>query len=293
DSASGGRTGAGIPGLSCRGGLDSSGAEGPRGPASLAGRAGSRLSCDREGIRPPGEGVSRGMAESVPEDGGGRSSDGGTTHVSAGPVELLQRLAVAANEARDTASALRTCLSEVCAYTGWEVGHAFLREDDTGMLVPSGVWHSTDEERFRDFRALTEGLRFAPGEGVAGRVLRTGEPEWLGDVSREPDFRRGHRGGTGLRAAFLFPILVGREVVGVLEFFSTRVADPDQALLNVMSQVGVQVGRVVERERAEEALRLSEAKFMGIISISSDAIVSVDGRQRIIFFNRGAEQIFG
>jgi len=48
-----------------------------------------------------------------------------------------------------------------------------------------------------------------------------------------------------------------------------------------------------ERIRAEEALRLSEAKFSGIISISTDAVVSVDEEQRIVLFNQGAERVFG
>jgi two-component system sensor kinase FixL len=50
---------------------------------------------------------------------------------------------------------------------------------------------------------------------------------------------------------------------------------------------------ITERIRAEEALRASEAKFSGIISISSDAIVSVDEAQRIVHFNKGAETVFG
>jgi PAS domain S-box-containing protein len=56
-------------------------------------------------------------------------------------------------------------------------------------------------------------------------------------------------------------------------------------------------GRVVrditERLRFEEAVRLSEAKFSGIISIATDAVVSVDEEQRIVVFNQGAEKIFG
>ncbi|MGZ3422376.1 MAG: sensor histidine kinase [Polyangiales bacterium] len=46
-------------------------------------------------------------------------------------------------------------------------------------------------------------------------------------------------------------------------------------------------------KRAELALRESEAKFSGIISISADAVISVDERQRIVLFNQGAERIFG
>jgi PAS domain S-box-containing protein len=50
---------------------------------------------------------------------------------------------------------------------------------------------------------------------------------------------------------------------------------------------------VVERRRMEEAARVSEARFAGILEISADAIVSVDPKQSIVLFNQGAEKLFG
>jgi PAS domain S-box-containing protein len=44
---------------------------------------------------------------------------------------------------------------------------------------------------------------------------------------------------------------------------------------------------------AEQKLKESEAKFSGIVSISPDAIISIDREQCITLFNDGAEQIFG
>jgi PAS domain S-box-containing protein len=42
-----------------------------------------------------------------------------------------------------------------------------------------------------------------------------------------------------------------------------------------------------------EALRQSEARIAGLVSIAADAIITVDTDQRITLFNHGAEEIFG
>ena len=172
-------------------------------------------------------------------------------------VTLLQNVAVAANEARSIEEAMQRAVDEVCAATGWPVGHVYVRSGDwSSGLSPTKIWHLDDADRFDTFRRITEATRFPPGAGLPGRVLSTSSPHWITDVTKDTNFPRARiASDIGVRAAFAFPVLVDKEIVAVLEFFSDRPLAPDEQVLEVMGHVGTQLGRVVERSRAEDARR--------------------------------------
>lgn len=207
---------------------------------------------------------------------------------------LLRIVAMAANEARTVRAAIQSCVDSVCAHTGWPLAHAFLREDQGDAFFSAGVWHTEPQGGFPDFREVTGKTVLRLSQGLIGQVGASAEPVVAEDVAQLPEYARA-RSSAELRSfgGVFVPLMAQGEPAGVLEFYFPAPLAPDAEMVRVLAMIGVQVGRVVERERAEHALRLSEGMFAGIINISTDAIVSVDAEQRIVTFNRGAETIFG
>ena len=218
----------------------------------------------------------------------GRKAAEAALHENMRAVELLHHIATAANEAVDVEQAIQVCLDEVCAHTGWPAGHAFrLAGDGTDDVIAAGIWHLDDAEDFRAFRQATEGIRFAPGVGLPGRVLASGEPAWITDVTADPGYLRAAVArDVGIGAAFAFPVLPGRKVAAVLEFYVREPREPDRDLLAIMAQIGAMLGRVIERQRAGQALRESETRLKAIIDNSPAAIYLKDLEGRFLLANK-------
>ena len=175
-----------------------------------------------------------------------------SARAQAASVELLQGVAEAANNARSVREAFQIALDRVCAFMTWPVGHVYLVQGRS--LKSSGWWHDDDPARFAGFRARSTTLDFTLDVGMIGQILGAGLATWLTDLGDEETFWRSESAlAAGLNSGFAFPVLIEEEVVAVLEFYCERREEADLRLLSTMANIGTQLGRVVERERARKA----------------------------------------
>ncbi|MEK9628700.1 MAG: GAF domain-containing sensor histidine kinase [Nitrospinota bacterium] len=180
--------------------------------------------------------------------------------------DLVKDIAMASNETRAINDTLYFCIERVCRFAEWPLGHLYLTEEHaSNVLIPTEIWHVRDPGKFDVFQKVTEDTPLEFGVGLPGRVLKSGEPEWIIDVTKDPNFPRAKLAeDIGVRAGFAFPILIGKEVVGVMEFFSTKAVEPDEEMLAIMAQVGTQLGRVLERKRAQDQSEASQSQLRNL-----------------------------
>ncbi|HLL60626.1 MAG TPA: PAS domain S-box protein [Candidatus Nitrosocosmicus sp.] len=173
-------------------------------------------------------------------------------HQESAYVRLHQEIATAANESTTFEEAMCISLELVCKHLQCSVGHVYLLNKDN-ELIPSDVWYLNNPKKFINFRKITESEIFKKGQGLPGRVLSTGKPVWITDVNEDDNFTRIKQAKeAGIKSGIAFPVLTRKEVVAVLEFFSTTTIEPNKQLLQVIAHIGTQLGRVVERIRSEK-----------------------------------------
>ena len=165
------------------------------------------------------------------------------------------------SEATTIEAASPRLLQTFCNHLEWELGIFWSVDQQAQALRLVEIWHGRGVGT-AEFAAASREHVVNPGVGLPGRVWAQGAPIWIPDVLNDTNFPRAATAAkAGLRSAFAFPVRVGDTVLGVLEFFSHDIRQPDEDLLQMVVDIGVKVGQFVERKRAEGALRDTEEQL--------------------------------
>ena len=188
-------------------------------------------------------------------------------------VRIVHEISRSLAESASLADAAPSMLAAVCRALGWEHG-ALWEVDRAGKkLRPTGTWHDRSLQ-FTEFVDTSRSTVFDRGIGLPGRVWESGRPAWIVDVVHDTNFPRAAAAErVGLHSAVALPILRGADVLGVMEFFSRDVRQPDAATLDTLMMVGSQIGLHVARKWAADEL---EAFFT--LSLDLLCVATLDGQ---------------
>ena len=209
---------------------------------------------------------------------------------------LMESLARATNEATTPEDALKACLAQICDYGSWTLGRMGTFASGQRLGAPqSSVWHCPQAERFAGFVEISNRYAYTgrPSGQFVSEALRKRRAVWVSDLSTTPGFGRlAEAVKSGIRAGFVFPVVVGDEPLAFLEFFADEVRTPDEPFLEAINSISAQLARIIERRRALDEMRANEQKLEGILGSLHEVVWSMDARSgRVLYLNTAAKRL--
>jgi two-component system sensor histidine kinase/response regulator len=191
---------------------------------------------------------------------------------------LLHQATTLARETLSLEDILQGCIGIVCKLTPWSIGHAYLPKnaESSPELIPTGIWKSDAQHSLTELQQVTQSRWVRDSLDIPSLILSSKLPQWISDIETGI---QGHRlealQRLGVRSACGFPVVISDELVAVLEFFSLKRLERDDGLLTVLRSVGEQIGRVIERRRAEEELHAAWEAANSANRAKSDFLANV------------------
>jgi PAS domain S-box-containing protein len=208
-------------------------------------------------------------------------------------INLLQELAPAANETEELQAALSLTLRKLCNASGWILAQAWVPRADGSVLECSPAWHAS-RPGLEAFRSANEALTFAPGAGLPGHAWASRKAVWTQDMERQPGCARAaicH--AAGLQSGMAFPVLVGAEVLAVMEFFEFEPKPEDGRLFKLVSATAAQLGSILHQKRVEESLLRERKLSESLINSLPGVFYLFDQQGKFLRWNRNLELVAG
>ena len=157
-------------------------------------------------------------------------------------MELLNQAAVSLHAIEDPDTLLEWILAIAEEALGFRSVAVLLVEPRRETLVVRKALH----------REGVEGLHIPVSQGVVGSVFRSGEPELVADTAQDPRYLDG--GGAAGASEMAAPLLIGGEVIGVLDAESQGAGAFGRADLEIFALFATHTAAVIHRVRTRAEL---------------------------------------
>ncbi|MFI5252729.1 MAG: PAS domain S-box protein [Bacteroidota bacterium] len=182
-------------------------------------------------------------------------------------------------EADTLRTAAGNILRSICENLEWDTGEYWIVDSATQWMKLEQGWQDPD------LNAIMGLITDIPGRSISDfdytkRVFASGKPDWIVKNEGEPIFpiSRGPDSGD-MRSVLTLPVIRGKQIIGILLFFSRKRLQPDTELLHLMESTGSLISQFIERKEAEDAQTATERRYKLLFENIVDAVLltTLDG----------------
>jgi methyl-accepting chemotaxis protein len=183
----------------------------------------------------------------------------------------VNRVLQALGRATTMNEAAKVTLDTVKEAFGWAYGSYWVRDEKENALKFAVESGSVNE----DFRRVTMEARFREGEGLSGRAWKTRELFFVADLAEMKDCCRAPVAKrAGVKSGIAFPVIVGGQVAGTMDFFALETLTPSAERLDALRNVGRLVSSAFERIIASERESIAQQELQAKVEHMLNAITA-------------------
>jgi PAS domain S-box-containing protein len=216
-------------------------------------------------------------------------------------IRHVQTRFISSNEAQDVFEDLLQTLLQFTGSKYGFIGEVLHYSDGRPYLKTHAITNIAWDERTKKFYEANapKGLEFDNLKTLFGAVMTTGAPVIANSPSTDP--RRGGvpAGHPSLNAFLGLPLTLGDDMVGMIGLanraggYDHRLCDELKPLLSTCAGLVDALRQRHARQRAEDALRVSEERLRLVLDTLPAAAYTCDANGSITYFNERASELWG
>lgn len=204
--------------------------------------------------------------------------------------ELLKDVASVSNKAISSKEALNSALYRIAKYIKWPVGHVFINELLYNSYSRKDLWYFEFPKKHIPLKSVIKSEILNNTEILKKDIYSSLETIWTSDINLDPSVIKDNP-ELNFKTIFAFPIIVNNRAEASIIFLNEEKIQPDKELIEITTQLGTQLGYVVERRRAERALKESEIKFRQLAE-NLDNVLWLSTKDQLLYVNPAYERVF-
>jgi PAS domain S-box-containing protein/putative nucleotidyltransferase with HDIG domain len=174
-----------------------------------------------------------------------------------------------------------------------------LVQPDTLLVKPVAFW-GIEKGYLEEIRISSADI--SEGRGPVGMAIRQGRHCICTNIEADASMApwRDQAVARGYRSSGAFPLIVEKETIGTISFYSQETDFFDAENIQLLKSVAAILSFALEsaerekqRRQAEKALEESEANYRELVEGGNSIILRLDPRGNIKFINQFAQQFFG
>jgi nitrate/nitrite-specific signal transduction histidine kinase len=183
----------------------------------------------------------------------------------------LYEVASIASRSFDLDQVLANALDATLQALGIEAGGIYLLDEHTRMLMLAAT-------RGLEPTFVEDIDRLGIGEGFSGRVVESGEPMVVRDISTDPRLTRVAAKDEGFHSIASFPLISRGRVLGALFIITRGIREFSAQDLDLLTSISQQIGGVVANARLFDAVqkRAEQFRLIGDVGTHFTSILAVD-----------------